>query len=82
MMTAGSDIRQQVEEVLAAMRPTIQQDGGDIELLAVSEDGEVKIKFLGACIDCPSRSITLQSLIDQNLRLHVPGFRAVTAADD
>ncbi len=81
-MTTGSDIRRQVEDVLAAMRPIIQQDGGDIELLSVSEDGEVQIKFLGACIGCPSRSLTLQSLIDQNLREYVPGFRTVTAADD
>mgnify|MGYP001426375732 CR=1 FL=1 len=79
-MSEGS-MKTQVEEVLDAMRPVIQQDGGDIELVSVDESGVVQIRFLGACIGCPSRSMTLQTLIDRNLRDYVPGFSAVNAVD-
>ncbi len=74
-------MKTQVEEVLDAMRPVIQQDGGDIELVSVDESGVVQIRFLGACIGCPSRSMTLQTLIDRNLRDYVPGFSSVNAVD-
>ena len=79
-MSEGS-MKTQVEEVLDAMRPVIQQDGGDIELVSVDESGVVQIRFLGACIGCPSRSMTLQTLIDRNLRDYVPGFSSVNAVD-
>ena len=74
-------MKSQVEQVLDAMRPIIQQDGGDIELVSVSESGEVQIRFQGACIGCPSRAMTLQSLIERNLREYVPGFGSVTAVE-
>ncbi|MBG83007.1 MAG: hypothetical protein CMJ40_00505 [Phycisphaerae bacterium] len=79
-MSDGS-IKFEVEKVLDAMRPVIQQDGGDIELVSVDDAGVVEIRFLGACITCPSRSMTLQSLIDRNLRECVPGFSSVTAVE-
>lgn len=79
-VTQGS-MKTQVERVLDAMRPIIQEDGGDIELVSVDEAGKVQIRFLGACIGCPSRAMTLQSLIERNLREYVPGFSSVSAAD-
>ncbi|MBG80115.1 MAG: hypothetical protein CMJ39_05320 [Phycisphaerae bacterium] len=71
----------QVEQVLDAMRPVIQQDGGDIELVSVSAEGEVQIRFQGACVSCPSRALTLQTLIERNLKEYVPGFTSVVAED-
>ena len=76
-----SPIHSEVERVLDAMRPIIQEDGGDIELVAVDDAGNVKIRFQGACITCPSRAMTLQSLIERNLKEYVPGFSSVTAEE-
>ncbi|MCH2132282.1 MAG: NifU family protein [Phycisphaerales bacterium] len=78
---SANPMTSQVERVLDAMRPIIQQDGGDIELVAVTDAGEVQIRFLGACIGCPSRSMTLQSLVERNLKEYVPGFTSVTAVE-
>lgn len=79
-MSEGS-MKTEVQKVLDAMRPVIQEDGGDIELVSVNDSGVVEIRFLGACIGCPSRSMTLQSLIDRNLREYVPGFSSVTSVE-
>ena len=78
---AKSPIQSEVERVLDAMRPIIQEDGGDIELVSVDDEGHVKIRFQGACVGCPSRAMTLQSLIERNLQEYVPGFSSVTSED-
>lgn len=70
-----------VDEVLAMIRPAIQADGGDIELVQVTAAGVVQIRFLGACIGCPSSSITLQTGIERNLRLRIPEVTGVIAVD-
>ena len=80
-MVDPGNIQTQVEQVLDAMRPVIQQDGGDIELVSVSAEGEVQIRFQGACVSCPSRALTLQTLIERNLKEYVPGFTSVVAED-
>ena len=77
-----SELRSKVEQVLELMRPSIQSDGGDIELVSVSDDGHVQIRFHGACVGCPSSNMTLQAGIDRNLRAHVPGFQGVEAVDE
>ena len=82
-MTAEADqgqltpIRDHVEQILNMIRPSIQQDDGDIELVDVSPDGVVHVRFLGACIGCPSSSITLQQGIERTLKQHVPEVTAV-----
>ena len=64
-------------EVLEQIRPAIQDDGGDIELIGVDEDGVVSIRFLGACIGCPSSEITLRDGIARNLRERIPAVTDV-----
>ena len=78
---ADSEFTAKVVEVLELNRPGIQQDGGDIELVQVTSDGEVHIRFLGACIGCPSSQITLRDGIARNLRERVPGVREVLAIE-
>ena len=78
---ADSEFTAKVVEVLELIRPGIQQDGGDIELVQVTSEGEVHIRFLGACIGCPSSQITLRDGIARNLRERVPGVREVLAID-
>jgi Fe-S cluster biogenesis protein NfuA len=75
----GSSLREQVERVLNMMRPAVQSDGGDLELVGVSEDGVVQVRFHGACVGCPSSTMTLQSGIERNLKQHIPGVRSVQA---
>ncbi|MBE0461482.1 MAG: NifU family protein [Candidatus Aminicenantes bacterium] len=70
------------EEVLRAieeLRPHLQADGGDIELVDVSEDGVVKVRLLGACMGCPMRQVTLTHGITRFINKHVPGVKEVQA---
>ena len=77
----ASSLEQRVQQVLELIRPAVQEDGGDIKLVAVETDGTVKIRFLGACIGCPSSEITLRDGIARNLRERVPEVTAVVAVD-
>ncbi len=77
--TARGDLRERVGRVINLMRPAVQSDGGDLELVEVTADGTVRIRFHGACVGCPSSSITLQVGIERNLKEHVPEVRAVQA---
>jgi len=68
-------------KVLTLLRPTIQRDGGDVELVEVTPAGVVRIRLLGACVGCPSAEMTLRYGIEQNLRTHVPGVTGVEAIE-
>ena len=68
--TAG--VRERVQNVINLIRPAVQADGGDIELVDVAADGVVQIRFHGACHGCPSSNLTLQHGIERNLRDRVP----------
>ncbi len=69
--TPGS-VRERVQGVINLIRPAVQADGGDIELVDVLDDGVVQIRFHGACHGCPSSSMTLHDGIQRNLRERVP----------
>lgn len=66
----------QVEEVLNKLRPFIQSDGGDVELVDV-DDGVVKVRLLGACGTCPASTITLKAGIERALVAEVEGIKEV-----
>ena len=70
-------IREKVQGVINLIRPAVQADGGDIELVDVKDDGVVQIRFHGACHGCPSSTMTLQMGIERNLREKVPEITAV-----
>lgn len=70
-------VRERVQGVINLIRPAVQADGGDIELVDVKEDGVVQIRFHGACHGCPSSTMTLQMGIERNLREKVPEITAV-----
>jgi len=72
-----SDLEPQVTAVLEKIRPMIQSDGGDLELVGIRSDGTVLIKLLGACVGCPSSTMTLQMGIERNLIEKVPGVIGV-----
>ena len=77
----STNLREQVDEVLALMRPAVQSDGGDVELVDVTADGKVTVRLHGACVGCPSASITLKSGIERTLQTHVPGVSSVEAVE-
>ena len=66
-----------VEHILSLIRPAVQADGGDVELVDVSTDGVVRVRFHGACVGCPSSSVTLQVGIERNLKQYVPQVTSV-----
>jgi Fe-S cluster biogenesis protein NfuA len=77
--SASPTLRQRVQEVLNLIRPAVQSDGGDLELVDVRADGLVQVRFHGACVGCPSSTMTLQTGIERNLKQYIPEIRAVEA---
>lgn len=73
----ANPVRDRVAKVLNLIRPAVQSDGGDLELVEVTPDGVVRIRLHGACVGCPSSSMTLQMGIERNLKEHVPEVTAV-----
>lgn len=61
-------MRQQVEDALDLVRPALQADGGNVELVDVSQDGEVRVRLTGACGSCPMSTMTLKMGIEKTLR--------------
>ncbi|MBD7969660.1 NifU family protein [Paenibacillus gallinarum] len=72
----SSTMYDEVLEVLDKLRPFLQRDGGDVELVDV-EDGIVKLKLMGACGSCPSSTITLKAGIERALVEEVEGVHEV-----
>jgi Fe-S cluster biogenesis protein NfuA len=72
-------LRQQVQTVLDLIRPAVQSDGGDVELVDITPEGVVELRLHGACVGCPSSQITLQTGIERNLMQRVPGVTGVQA---
>jgi Fe-S cluster biogenesis protein NfuA len=70
------DMMEQVQEVLDKLRPYLQRDGGDVQLVDV-EDGVVKLRLMGACGSCPSSTITLKAGIERALLEEIPGIKEV-----
>lgn len=71
--------REKVLEVLALVRPYLQSDGGDVELVNITEEGIVELRLKGACGSCPSSTYTLKLGIEEQLRQHVPGVKEVVS---
>ena len=74
---ANSDLHERVARVIDGIRPYIQGDGGDIDLVGVEDDGTVKVRLRGACAGCPHAAITLKMGIERALRQQVPEIREV-----
>lgn len=71
--------RAKVEEVINRVRPYLQRDGGDVQLMDVTEDNVVKVKLTGACGHCPMSMMTLKGGIEAELRKTIPELKAVEA---
>lgn len=71
---------EEVKKVLDMIRPALQNDGGDVELVDVSADGVVKVRLVGACGHCPMSTMTLKMGIEKTLKDKVPGVKEVIQA--
>ncbi len=72
-------MKEKVEQALAKIRPALQADGGDVELVDVGADGVVKVRLQGACGGCPMSQLTLKMGIERILKKEVPEVTSVEA---
>jgi Fe-S cluster biogenesis protein NfuA len=71
-------VKEKVEAALALIRPALQADGGDVELVDV-EEGVVKVSLKGACAGCPVSTMTLKQGIERILKQQIPEVKEVVA---
>ena len=72
-------MRDKVETALNKVKPSLQADGGDVELVEVTPEGVVKVKLTGACAGCPMSQMTLKAGIERLLKQEVPEVKEVIA---
>ncbi len=72
-------MKEQVQEVLEKIRPSLQADGGDVELVEVTEDNVVKVQLQGACKGCPMSQMTLKNGIERLIMQELPQIKSVEA---
>lgn len=72
-------MKEKVATALDELRVPLQMDGGDVELVDVTDDGVVKVKLTGACAGCPMSQMTLKMSIEQNLKAKIPQVKEVVS---
>jgi Fe-S cluster biogenesis protein NfuA len=70
-------MKEKVQAALNEIRPGLQQDGGDCELVEITEDGIVKVRLTGACAGCPMSTMTLKMGIEAHLKERIPEVQSV-----
>jgi Fe-S cluster biogenesis protein NfuA len=70
-------MKEKVQEVLNQVRPALQADGGDVELVDVTDDGIVSVRLTGACGSCPMSTMTLKMGIERTLKENIPEVQEV-----
>jgi Fe-S cluster biogenesis protein NfuA len=75
-------MKEEVMKAVEEVRPHLQADGGDVELVEVTDDGIVKVRLKGACVGCPMRQMTLTHGITNFLKKKVPTIKEVQAVED
>lgn len=80
---AGTEktFEEKVKEVIEAVRPALQDHGGDVELVATDDDNTVKVRLHGACQGCPGAAMTMRMGIERVLREKVPEVKEVIAVN-
>ncbi|OGF52672.1 MAG: hypothetical protein A2044_02595 [Candidatus Firestonebacteria bacterium GWA2_43_8] len=74
-------IKEQVQKALDKVRPSLQADGGDVELVEVTADNVVRVKLKGACAGCPMSQMTLKNGIEKFLKKEIPEVKSVESAN-
>ncbi|HAE14889.1 MAG: NifU family protein [Chitinophagales bacterium] len=78
-MTMSSDtaIYEQVESSLDTIRPYLKADGGDIEIVEITEDLVVRVRLLGACESCPMSFMTMKAGVEESIRSAIPQIKGI-----
>jgi Fe-S cluster biogenesis protein NfuA len=74
-------MKEEILKALESVRPFLQADNGDIELVEVTNDGIVKVRLLGECEKCPLSIMTLRAGVERTLMKQVPGVRRIEAVN-
>jgi Fe-S cluster biogenesis protein NfuA len=74
----GDNMEEKLKSIIAQIRPGLQADGGDIELVGV-RDGVVSVRLVGACVNCPMSSITLKNGVERFIKSEMPEVKEVVA---
>ena len=72
-------MKERVQKVIDEIRPALQADGGNIELVEVGEDGIVKVRLMGACGSCPMAQLTLKRGVEARLKAKIPEVKEVVS---
>ncbi|MFH0940341.1 MAG: NifU family protein [Candidatus Omnitrophota bacterium] len=73
-------LKEKVENALKEVRPMLEADGGDVELISVTDDGKVTLRLTGACGSCPMSQMTLKMGVERIIKKSVPEIKEVIAA--
>ncbi|MBP7512712.1 MAG: NifU family protein [Bacteroidia bacterium] len=76
------ELKDRIEKALDTVRPYLQADGGDVELVAVEDDMVVKLRLLGACRSCDISHMTMKAGIENTLKSAIPEIKSVEAIDN
>lgn len=79
MLTESSALLQQVEASLDTMRPYLKDDGGNVEVVDITEDMVVRVRLVGSCSVCPQSFMTMKAGIEEAVKRSVPQIKAVEA---
>ena len=74
-------MREEILKALESIRPFLQSDNGDVELVEVSDEGIVKVRLTGECRDCPMSVMTLRAGIERSLMRQVPGIKRIESVN-
>ena len=78
-MNIAPDLLKRIESALDTIRPYLQADGGNIEVVAVSEDQILEVKLLGSCITCPMSPSTMKVGVEETIKMAIPELKGVRA---
>ncbi|MBK7148742.1 MAG: NifU family protein [Bacteroidetes bacterium] len=79
MITEPSALRDKIEASLNTMRPYLNDDGGNVEVVEITDDLIVKVRLLGSCSTCPQSFMTMKAGIEEAVKRSVPEIKAVVA---
>ncbi len=78
-MEPNTSIKARIEQALEVCRPYLQADGGDVELVGITADGIVELRYQGTCVHCPMSGMTLRAGIERTIMQHAPEAKRVEA---
>ncbi len=76
------ELKEKVLQILDQVRPALQADGGDVDFVALTDDGVVKVRLQGACKGCPMSQMTLKQGIEKFMLKEIPEITAVESVTD